>query len=81
MSDRNAPDEERDAVLDRLLTSPDNKVGECQISPMNIYISYNYRSALTAKVKIRSGPHPILVFSFVTIAHPYIEIWEFISLL
>jgi hypothetical protein len=81
MSDRNAPDEERDAVLDRLLTSPDNKVGECQISPMNIYILTNNRSALTVRVKTRSGPHPILVFSYVTIAHHSIEIWEFISLL
>lgn len=72
MSDQYVPDEERDAILDKLLQNPDNKV----TLPLLKLLS---RFALTVRVRIRSGRLQTLEFSCVTSAPQSTETSEYTS--
>ncbi len=65
-------DEERDAILDRLVSSPENKVFEL------LSIS---RFVLTAKARIPNGHLLALAFFYATSVHQCIGTWECTSLL
>lgn len=72
MSDQYVADDERDAILDRLLNIPDNKV-----TPSGLSFG---RCASTARARTQSG-HPLTSASFsATSAPQYIETWESTSL-
>ena len=71
MSDQYVADDERDAILDRLLTLPDNKVS--LILPF-LTQSFPYRFVLTVKARIPSGHPQTLESFFVTNVLLFIEI-------
>ena len=57
-------DNERDAILDKLLQLPENKVSSSLICS----------NALTAKARIQSGHHQVLAYSYAMNAHLLTEI-------
>lgn len=60
------PDDERDAILDRLASQPENKV---------LFLCSHSRCVSTAKARTPSGLPLVLAFSFVTSAHQCIGTW------